>query len=254
MGWACEPLYKCFMQASALGFVIQGLRRISFCIGAVRNGPGVSKPLRCAHRPSTVGPSGIEYHLERQSNHQMKRNDTQQARLKLWRERVIAHTQTLVAKAGHLTGRKLPLPAVHFDLRGQTAGQLRIEPGGQARIRYNAALLLRYEENFVARTVPHEVAHYAAFLCYGRRIKPHGPEWQQLVQALGGDRARCHEYDTEGLRARRTRWFAYHCRCGEHALSSIRHNRICRGTRYLCRRCGEPLRAGPALHCSTPDP
>ena len=171
----------------------------------------------------------------------------EQARLELWRERAMTRTGALILEAGRLIDRAIPMPEIHFDLRGQSAGQMRIDGRGRGTIRYNAALLLRHGEDFLARTVPHEVAHYAAFLHHGRRIRPHGREWQQLVRALGGEAERCHDYDTEGLRTRRTRWFAYHCRCGDHNLSSVRHNRISRGAHYLCRRCGETLRAGPAL-------
>ncbi len=31
----------------------------------------------------------------------------------------------------------------------------------------------------------HELAHFAAHLKYGRRIRPHGPEWRDLVRAAG---------------------------------------------------------------------
>jgi SprT protein len=160
-------------------------------------------------------------------------------------EQARQRTATLIAHGQRLIGRALPPPNILFDLRGQTAGQVRIDARGRGTIRYNPALLVRHGEEFLGRTVPHEVAHYVTFLQHGRGIRPHGPEWSRIVVALGGDAERCHRYDTDGLRARKTRWFSYHCRCGEQRLSSIRHNRIARGTRYLCRRCGELLRLGP---------
>jgi SprT protein len=121
---------------------------------------------------------------------------------------------------------------------------VRIDASGRATIRYNSALLLRHGKDFLERTVPHEVAHYLAFLHHGHGIRPHGPEWQQLVTALGGTPERCHAYDVADLGARKTRRFPYHCQCGDHQLSSIRHNRIVRGARYLCHHCGEALKAG----------
>jgi len=155
-------------------------------------------------------------------------------------------TEALIEQAGRQDGCRYRLPLVRVDLRGQTAGQFRIERDGRAVIRYNLGLLRRYRERFLRQTVPHEVAHYLAFARYGRNIRPHGPEWQRIVRALGGAPERCHDYDTAGLGARRLRRFLYHCGCGEHELSSVRHNRVGRGASYLCRRCGEPLRAGPA--------
>ena len=162
-----------------------------------------------------------------------------------WQERARERTHGLLARGRRIIGGTLPQPELRFDLRGQSAGQMRIDASGHATIRYNPALLLRHGEDFLARTIPHEVAHYLAFLHHGRGIRPHGPEWQQMVRALGGEPERCHDYDIDGLGARKTRRFTYHCRCGDHQLSSIRHNRISRGTRYLCQRCGEALRAGP---------
>jgi SprT protein len=172
-----------------------------------------------------------------------------QTRLEQWADlerRAREQTEALVRLGQRLTGRAIAQPPVRFDLRGQSAGQVRIDARGRGMIRYNAALLLRHGDDFLRQTVPHEVAHYVAYLHHGRAIRPHGPEWRQLVTALGGEPLRCHRYDIDGLRLRQTRWFLYHCRCGEHKLSSIRHNRISGGARYLCRRCGETLRAGSA--------
>lgn len=176
----------------------------------------------------------------------MSSQKREQGQLSQWRELALAHTGALLSKAGQLAGRTLPKPLVRFDLRGQSAGQVRIDGSGRGTIRYNAALLLRHGETFLARTVPHEVAHYVAFFHHGRGIRPHGHEWQHWVRLLGGEAERCHNYDTDGLRTRQTRWFTYHCRCGNHQLSSVRHNRVSRGVHYLCRRCGEALRVGPA--------
>lgn len=161
-------------------------------------------------------------------------------------QRARERTQALVMLGQRLIGRALPQPSVKFDLRGQSAGQVRFDARGRGLIRYNAALLRRHGDDFLRRTVPHEVAHYVAYLHHGRTIRPHGPEWRQMVAALGGQPVRCHDYDVDGLRQRKTRWFAYHCRCGEHKLSSIRHNRVSGGARYRCRRCGETLMAGSA--------
>jgi len=162
-------------------------------------------------------------------------------------------TRGLLAQARRMTGHTLPEPELRFDLRGRSAGQMRIDAAGRATIRYNPALLLRHGDDFLARTIPHEVAHYLAFVHHGRGIRPHGPEWQQMVRALGGEPERCHSYDVAGLDARKTRRFPYHCRCGDHQLSSVRHNRVIRGTRYLCQHCGEALQAGSSS-ARTPNP
>lgn len=135
-------------------------------------------------------------------------------------------------------------PVIRFDLRGVTAGQLRIDQHGHCTIRYNPALLLRHGADFLARTVPHETAHFLAYRLHGRGIRPHGLEWQAIMRRLGADPTRCHDYDIEGLSARRLSYFDYHCDCRDHRLSTIRHNKVRRGTSYLCRQCGTSLRPG----------
>lgn len=169
------------------------------------------------------------------------------------RGRVVARTAELMAAGSRLIRRPAALPRIAFDLRGQSAGQFRVDWHGAATIRYNPALLARNEADFLAQTVPHEVAHYLAYLRFGRRIRPHGPEWQELMHALGADPKRCHDFDVSGLQARRLRRHPYHCRCGEHALTSIRHHRVLRGASYVCRACGEALRPGrrPAADAET---
>ncbi len=145
-----------------------------------------------------------------------------------------------------MIGRAAAVPRVAFDLRGRAAGQFRVAAGKEPCIRYNPVLLVRHPSEFLAQTVPHEVAHYLAYLSFGRGIRPHGQEWRQIMRGLGADPRRCHDFDVTGLTTRRLRRYIYHCRCGDHALSSIRHHRILRGASYVCRNCGHALSRGPS--------
>ena len=133
---------------------------------------------------------------------------------------------------------------IRFDLRGKAAGQVRMGTGARTLIRYNLELLRRETADFLEHTVPHEVAHVLAYRRYGLRIRPHGPQWQRIMRQLGAEPSRCHDYDVSGLSARQLQYFDYHCSCRAHRLSSIRHNKVAKGQRYLCRRCGEPLKHG----------
>lgn len=142
--------------------------------------------------------------------------------------------------AGHF-GIHMPAPCVRFDLRGRAAGQVRMSDQLGCLVRYNLALLARNPEDFLNSTVPHETAHLVAFRVFGRRIKPHGGEWQSVMRLLGAEPRRCHDYDVEGLQARRLSRYQYRCGCGIHQLTSIRHNRVLAGQVYRCRRCGLPL-------------
>lgn len=154
-----------------------------------------------------------------------------------------------IEQARQLTGtspRRLPLPAVDFDLRGRAAGQAvlaRRRRDGD-RIRFNATLLASHPREMLAETVPHEVAHVAVHRIHGRRVRPHGAEWKALMTAFGVKPEPCHRLPAEP--ARRLRRFRYACRCDEPVwLTTIRHNRARRGTGYFCRRCGESLAYAP---------
>jgi SprT protein len=158
------------------------------------------------------------------------------------RARVQARTTTLLREFGELTNAEVE---IRFDLRGKAAGQVRIRGQGRYLIRYNLELLKRGGQDFLEQTVPHEVAHVLACHRFGRNIRPHGREWKAIMGQLGAEPTRCHDYDVGGLAARELQYFDYHCGCMVHRLSSIRHNKVAKGQRYLCRRCGEPLQPAP---------
>jgi SprT protein len=153
-------------------------------------------------------------------------------------------TQQLLRTAADHYGIARPRPELRFDLRGLAAGQVRFLPRGTAIIRYNPQLLAENGNAFLARTVPHEVAHLIARRVFGSRIRPHGQEWQAVMELFKADASRCHSYDTSRARTRRLTQFPYHCACRSHLLTSIRHHRVLAGQRYLCRTCGEALQPG----------
>ncbi len=160
------------------------------------------------------------------------------------RQRAAELTRTLLQRAALAYRIAVPGLEIRFDLRGATAGQARVLGARRFLIRYHPELLARQPAPFLARTVPHEVAHVVTFCRYGNRVRPHGPEWRALMGFFGADATRCHDFDLTDLPRRSLERFPYHCACGEHSLTSIRHRRIQRGTRYRCPSCGETLRAG----------
>lgn len=136
-------------------------------------------------------------------------------------------------------------PEVAWDLRGQAAGQAN---GRQNFIRFNRELAERYPDEFVAQTVPHELAHLVAFKKFGGRIRPHGREWQAVMIALGAEPRRTHRFEVTPVR--KLKRFAYQCHCpdSEYQLTAIRHNRIQRGHMYVCKRCLQPLEPKTAAY------
>lgn len=141
-------------------------------------------------------------------------------------------------------GTSLPDPEIRFDLRGQSAGQVQWRAGRKPLLRYNLDIARRHQDDFLATTVAHEVAHIITTACHGR-TRPHGSEWRAVMAFLGiSDAQRCHRYPLDEAMVKRQRRWRYVCDCGDdHQLSTTRHKRILAGTtRYHCRICGGALR------------
>lgn len=156
-------------------------------------------------------------------------------------------TKDWIARAANLYAVELPEIEVRFDLRGKTSGMFYYRDG-QYAIRYNSAIFSRYFEESLQQTVPHEVAHYVVHRIYGRRVKPHGVEWKQVMRDFGVPPDVTSKLNVSDLSTRQLRRFPYRCGCGEHDLSSIRHNRIAQGTRqYGCPKCQQILVAHKQL-------
>jgi SprT protein len=140
--------------------------------------------------------------------------------------------------------RRPPAVTVRCDLRGASAGQLRLQRDGSLLIRYNLAMAQHQPEDFLAETVPHEVAHVVTAVCHGR-VRPHGHEWQAVMRWFGFARPqRCHRFQAPAGGRRQRRW-SYRCDCREHQLTTTRHHRAQRGLQYLCRSCGSVLHYRP---------
>ena len=168
------------------------------------------------------------------------------------RQTLAEATAYWVEQAARLTGRRFALPHIRFDLKGRAAGQYRSHP--HPCIRYNLELASQQFDAFLDRTPGHEVAHYVIHQMHpGRRVRPHGPEWRKLMENLGLDPSRCHEFDMSKVPTRRQRRFPYRCRCQTHELSATRHNRIRRSqAEYRCKRCGQRLEPLTAFSPSEP--
>jgi SprT protein len=158
------------------------------------------------------------------------------------RLQVVDATEAWIGRAAQLMVMPLPPVTVLFDLRGASAGMFRAR-GGECCIRYNPWIFAKRFEDSLRFTVPHEVAHYAVYSQgHRRRVLPHGPEWQQVMRAFGVPPEVTFATDLEGVPVRRQQRHAYRCACREHAVSTVRHKRMCEGrVHYLCRCCKSPL-------------
>lgn len=151
-------------------------------------------------------------------------------------------THELIRKAENHFEIAIPLEEIRYDLKGKAAGMAIFPRRGRPYIRYNPHMLSNQTEAFLSQTLPHEVSHLVARSLYGPRIRPHGAEWKAIMAFYGAQAERCHNYRLSNGQIRQLRRFSYACKCRQHELTSIRHNRVLKGTRYLCRSCGEPLR------------
>ena len=134
----------------------------------------------------------------------------------------------------------VPHPAsVRLDLRGRAAGQWRLI-NGEEILRFNAeAFRVDWQAHFPA-TVAHEVAHSIVYRRFGvKTVRPHGPEWRDVMKTLGFPPDVTHRTPLTG---RRSRLYLYRCACQEHRLGPRRHSLLQKGShRYRCSRCGTPL-------------
>lgn len=135
--------------------------------------------------------------------------------------------------------KAFPRPEILLNLRGQSAGVAELRAN---RLRFNKILYQENQQAFLAEVVPHEVAHLIAWQVYGLQIRPHGKEWQQIMQAVFSlEPKRTHSFDIK--RAAKL-GYKYTCCCAEkqHALTVRRHNKILQGQGYICLACKSPLR------------
>jgi SprT protein len=156
-------------------------------------------------------------------------------------EQVLSATETCLYQASVVLERTFePIP-VYFDLKGRAAGMYRVKKS-QRMIRYNPYIFARYFSENLAVTVPHEVAHYVVDVLYGmRNTQPHGGEWKNIMALLNADASVTCDFDLKDLPSRNYQRFDYSCSCQTHELTRIRHNRVLKGTRYLCRLCKQEL-------------
>lgn len=150
-------------------------------------------------------------------------------------QRVLERVHDCIKQAAAQLSREFPLPKVHFNQRGRIAGSAWLE---RWELRFNPVLLSDNEAEFMAEIIPHEVAHLIAFACYGK-IKPHGREWQHIMQTVFRlvPRTR-HRLNTSKVAPT----FSYQCDCRTHQITLRRHNNMQRGKqRYQCLHCNTVL-------------
>lgn len=150
------------------------------------------------------------------------------------KSQVNARVNHFIDRANALYGRKMPYPAVTFDVKGTCGGTAN---GSQWKVSFNAILLKENWEEYMNDTIPHEVAHLVVYELYGveyRRTRTgrvqrisHGPRWKGVMRDFGCEPKRTHDMDVSNARqGKRTK------------------------TKYLyrCSHCGAEITIGPKYH------
>lgn len=139
------------------------------------------------------------------------------------------------------------IPEIKFTKRGKCAGCVSYV-NGEVFFNFNMVLLRENFNDFLSQTVPHEVSHFIVYLLFGHQYTKggkriiHGKDWKNVMSFFGCSSERCHSYNTSKSSVRKLKTFKYKCGCSTHILTSIRHNRIKKGTSsYCCSVCGERL-------------
>lgn len=136
----------------------------------------------------------------------------------------------------------MPMPTVSFDLRGKKGGQAFLRKN---HIRLNSVLLTENTEEFIEKTVGHEVAHLATHTKHGEGVAPHGEEWQAMMRAFGLEPLRCHRYDTTNSAVGES--FPFVCGCATPHMLGTRTLKSGLAGRRKCKKCKKILRPKDAL-------
>lgn len=173
------------------------------------------------------------------------------------RSKVATKINECIAKIESHYKVKFKAPHVRYDIRGTTAGTARPSTW---ELRFNPTLLVENLDDFIADTVPHEVAHLACDMIYPEAHKGtitftyagrvrrgkreiHGPKWQSIMRVLGADPSRCHDYDTSNVPSKSGSKTTYEWSCNGcgkkfHLLQRKHDNAIRSGAPLRHRKCG----------------
>lgn len=99
--------------------------------------------------------------------------------------------------------QKFEFPEIRYDIKNTDGGTAAFQTW---LIRLNLILMVENEEKFLATTVPHEVAHlvarrvyHAAIAATGKKMRPHGKEWKEVMELFKLTPKVTHSYDCTSI-------------------------------------------------------
>ena len=117
------------------------------------------------------------------------------------------------------------LATITFSNRMTRCAGKYIKRGNVEEIRLSNKILMLNPEQFIYDTVAHETAHQVQRTVYGRAALPHGEEWQSIMRLFGLEPQTRHSMKVPG--------HLYVVDGKEFHMSTVRHNRLQKGTIYI---------------------
>ncbi|SBS33930.1 Protein SprT [Marinomonas spartinae] len=140
-----------------------------------------------------------------------------------------------IDRANQFFGTEFKIPNVNLRQKGRAAGTAHLHKN---EVRFNAYMYQQNPQDFLDTVVPHEVAHIIVFQIYGNDVRPHGREWQAVMNKVYGlPPQRTHNFDVPPPKHS----YYYQCQCQTHTFTKQRHNRAQKGTEYICKQCRTKL-------------
>lgn len=148
---------------------------------------------------------------------------------------VCGKVEECIRQANRFFDIRLPVPECNFRQKGRSAGTAYLQ---KHEVRFNYFMYQQDPDRFLDTVVPHEVAHLVVYQLFGTDVKPHGVEWQRVMEhVFGVEPERTHKFQTPPPK----KSYPYRCQCQRHELSSQRHSRAKKGTQYICKMCRTTL-------------
>lgn len=176
------------------------------------------------------------------------------------KQRVLDKVKECASQIEKMYGIKMPEIKVRFDLNSARAAGLAYLRLNE--VRFNSHFLEKYKEAFIARTVPHEVAHLGVHHVWcqkshfgSRPPAPHGHEWKTMMHKLGADQDPYHDFVADAGVGRAKSRFHYSCvQCSkQYTVGPKIHNTMQLGiNKYRC-TCGGAVKFVKALNSTVSD-
>ena len=112
-----------------------------------------------------------------------------------------------------------------------------------------SGVIFKKYDAITEETLIHEFAHAVVNDNFRNVADAHGYEWQNVMRELGIEHPKKffgdEDAEKDGIslvelhKVRRSH--VYVCACGEHNISTQRHNNIMKGARFVCNKCGQRI-------------